>query len=83
MKATLFLFGVEDINLLRESIPTVKKDTNNLSVASPEFSTEIYRKLSTMFATRENTWKNHNIKRVNKSSERKAKIQIFGTDTNE
>ena len=75
MNATLFLFYAEDFNLLRENIPKVKKGTKYLSVAIPEFGREMYRKLSTMFATRENTWQNHNIKTANKSSGRKVKFK--------
>jgi hypothetical protein len=76
LNATLSLFYAEDFTLLRENIPTVKKVTEHLSVASPEFGAEMYRKLSTMLITRENTWQNHNIKTAYKSSERKAKFNL-------
>jgi hypothetical protein len=49
---TLFLFYAEDFDLLGENIHPVKKGRKHLSAASPEFGTEMHRKLSTMFATR-------------------------------
>jgi hypothetical protein len=62
LKGTLFLFYAEDFDLLGENIHPVKKGRKHLSAASPEFGTEMHRKLGTMFATREQ--KNHNIKQL-------------------
>lgn len=84
LNGTLFLFYAEDFNLLGENIPIVKEGTKHLSVASPEFVTEMYRKLGIIFATRENTWQNHNIKTANRASERKTKFKyLVQTSTNQ
>jgi hypothetical protein len=76
----------DDVNLLRDSIDTIKKNTETLTGTSKEAGLEVHAEKTKymLMSRRQNAGKNHNKKKVNRSFENVAQIKYLGkTVTNQ
>jgi hypothetical protein len=74
------LVCVDDLNLLRDNMDTIKKNIETLIVASKEVGVEINTKKSKymLLCHHQNAGQNHNINIANRSLKKCGTVQISG-----